>query len=29
MVRFERRPNMPLIDPALIRQHESEPSAVA
>jgi hypothetical protein len=29
MVRFERRPNMPLIDPALIRQHECEASAVA
>jgi replication initiator protein A len=29
MVRFERHPNVPLIDPALIRQHQSEPSAVA
>jgi hypothetical protein len=29
IVQFERRPNVPLIDPALIRQHESEPSAAA
>ena len=28
MVRFERRPNVPLIDPSLIRQHESKPSVV-
>jgi hypothetical protein len=24
MVRFERRPNVPLIDPALIRQHADD-----
>jgi plasmid replication initiation protein len=29
MVRFERHPNVPLIDPALIRQRDAEPSAVA
>jgi plasmid replication initiation protein len=29
MVRFERHPNVPLIDPALIRQHDAEPSAIA
>jgi len=29
MVRFERRPNVPLIDPALIRHHETEASAAA
>ena len=29
MVRFERRPNVPLIDPALIRHHEAEASAAA
>ena len=29
LVRFERRLNVPLIDPALIRQHESESLAVA
>ena len=29
MVRFERHPNMPLIDPALIRQRDAEPSAIA
>jgi len=29
MVRFERHPNVPLIDPALIRQRDTEPSAIA
>jgi len=29
MVRFERHPNVPLIDPALIRQRDAEPSAIA
>jgi hypothetical protein len=29
LVRFERRPNVPLIDPALIRQRETEASAMA
>ena len=29
LVRFERHPNVPLIDPALIRQRDAEPSAIA
>jgi hypothetical protein len=29
MVRFERRPNVALIDPALIRHRDTEPAAVA
>ena len=29
MVRFERHRNVPLIDPALIRQRDTEPSAIA
>ena len=29
LVQFQRRPNVPLIDPALIRQRETEVSAMA